>query len=142
MIVSILILLALYDSSRWGIQNFYTEFWNSLNMLIYAHFSKFTNNGFSLFVDRFWFFFSFLFHLVELHEVYQTSTQNFEILIWKLFTLYIYAKFVKNNNKCFFSFICQSFSIPFALYDSTRWEMQKFYTEFWNSLSMLIYEHF
>lgn len=36
----ILILFALYGSTRWGIQNFYTEFWNSLLMLIYAHFSK------------------------------------------------------------------------------------------------------
>ena len=47
----ILIPFASYDSTRWGIQNFYTEFWNSLNMLIYAHFSKIASS--SSFLTRF-----------------------------------------------------------------------------------------
>ena len=33
----ILILSALSDRAGWGLQNFYTEFWNSLIMQIYAN---------------------------------------------------------------------------------------------------------
>ena len=100
----ILIPFALYDSTRWGIRNFYTEFWYSLIMLIYVHFSKITKNASSpSFVDRFLFF---LFHLIELHEVHQTSTQFFEILARKLFML-IYAKFIQKSqiNGSFPSFV-------------------------------------
>ena len=53
----ILILFALYDSTRRGIQNFYKEFWNSFNMLIYAHFSKITSSSF---IDLHVFHFFFL----------------------------------------------------------------------------------
>ena len=91
----ILIPFALYDSTRWGIRNFYTEFWNSLNMLIYVHFSKITKIASSSFIDRFQIFF---FHLKDFHEVHWTSTRNFEILSRKLFML-IYAKFIKKITK-------------------------------------------
>ena len=88
----ILIPFALYDSTRWGIQNFYTVFWNSLNMLIYmyAHFKKITKiASSSSFIDRFLFFF----YLKEFHVVHCTSTRNFEKKIRKLFML-IYAKLI------------------------------------------------
>ena len=42
-------------------------------------------------------------------------------------------------SKCFFFAISYPISIPFALYDSTRWGIRNFYTEFSNSLIMLIY---
>ena len=46
----------------------------------------------------FWQILIFFFHLVELHKVHQTSTQNFEILTRKLFML-IYAKVIMINHK-------------------------------------------
>ena len=36
----ILILFVLSDRAGWGLQNFYTEFWNSLIMQIYANLFK------------------------------------------------------------------------------------------------------
>ena len=61
----ILILFVLSDRARWGIQNFYTELWNSLIMLIYANLFKFTKNA--SFLNWFWFG---LLYLVELSLVH------------------------------------------------------------------------
>ena len=69
----ILILFVFADRAWWGLQNFYTEFWNSLIMQIY---SKSTKNATSLFLGRFWFC---LFYLIGLGGGFKTSTQNFEI---------------------------------------------------------------
>ena len=70
----ILILFVLSDRAWCGLQNFYTEFWNSLIMQIY---SKSTKNATSLsFLGRFWFC---LFYLIGLGAGFKTSTQNFDI---------------------------------------------------------------
>ena len=71
----ILILFVLSDRAGWGLQNFYTKFWNSLIMQIYANlFQK--KNATSLFLGPFWFC---LFYLIGLGGGFKTSTQNFEI---------------------------------------------------------------
>ena len=68
----IFILFVLSDRARWGLQNLYTKFWNSLIMLIYANLFKITNkitkNASSpSFLNRFWFS---LLYLVELSLVH------------------------------------------------------------------------
>ena len=70
----ILILFVLSDRAWCRLQNFYTEFWNSLIMQMY---SKSMKNATSLsFLGRFWFC---LFSLIGLGAGFKTSTQNFEI---------------------------------------------------------------
>ena len=49
---SIFILFVLSDRARWGLQNLYTEFQNSLIMQIYANLFKITKNA-SSFVNWF-----------------------------------------------------------------------------------------
>ena len=84
----ILILFVLSDRAGWGLQNFYTEFWNSLIMQIY---SKSMINATSLsFLGRFWFC---LFYLIGLGTGFKTSTQNFEINYANL------CKFIQNQWK-------------------------------------------
>ena len=68
----ILILFVLSDRAGWGLQNFYTKFWNVLIMQIY---SKSTKNATSLFLGPFWFG---LFYLIGLGAGFKTSTQNLE----------------------------------------------------------------
>ena len=41
----ILIMFVLSDRAGWGLQNFYTEFWNSLIMQIYANLFKINKNA-------------------------------------------------------------------------------------------------
>ena len=73
----ILILFVLSDRAWCGLQNFYTEFWNSLIIQIYANLSKSMKNATSLsFLGQFWFC---LFYLIGLGAGFKTSTQNFEI---------------------------------------------------------------
>ena len=64
--------------TRWGIRNFYTEFWNSLNMLILGAFFK--NHKKMLLLPHLLTDFNFFFHLKDFHVVHWTSTRNFEIL--------------------------------------------------------------
>ena len=71
----ILILFVLSDRAGWGLQNFCTEFWNSLCKFMQIY-SKSTKNATSLFLGRFWFC---LFYLIGLGGGFKTSTQNFEI---------------------------------------------------------------
>ena len=47
----------------------------------------------------------------------------------------------KNNKNCFFSLISWPIFILFVLSDRARWRLQNWYTQFWNSLIMLIYAH-
>ena len=70
----ILILFVLSDRAWWGLQNFYTEFWNSLIMQIYSKSMK--NATSPLFLGRFRFC---LFYLIGLGGGFKTSTQNLEI---------------------------------------------------------------
>ena len=74
---TILILFVLSDRAWCGLQNFYTEFWNSLIMQMYANLFKINENATSLsFLEQFWFC---LFYLIGLGVGFKTSTQNFEI---------------------------------------------------------------
>ena len=73
----ILILFVLSDRAWCGLQNLYTEFWNSLIMQIYANLFKISENATSLsLLGRFWFC---LFYLIGLGAGFKSSTQNFEI---------------------------------------------------------------
>ena len=72
----ILILFVLSDRAGWGLQNFYTEFWNSLIMQIYANLFKI--------IEKFYFSISWpiliLFVLSDRAGWgLQNSTQKFEI---------------------------------------------------------------
>ena len=83
----------LFDKAWCGLQNFYTEFWNSLIMQIYANLFKINENATSLsFLGRFWFC---LFYLIGLGAGFKTSTQNFEIHYLCKF-MQIYSKSMKN----------------------------------------------
>ena len=125
----ILILFALSDRAWWGLQNFYTEFWNSLIMQIYANLFKKKNATSPLFLGRFWFC---LFYLIELGGGFKTCTQNSLIM-------QIYANLFKMKKKCYFSSISWPILILFVLSDRAWWGLRNFYTEFWNSLIMQIY---
>ena len=79
------------------------------------------------FLTRFW---QRLLYVIALGEGFRTSTQNFDLgLIWPL-TLILY-RYCKLATKYYFFAISNPISIPSALCDSTRWGLQKFYTEFW-----------
>ena len=81
-------LFVLSDRAWCGLQNFYTEFWNSLIMQIYSISMK---NATSLsFLGRFWFS---LFYLIGLGAGFKTSTKNFEIHYANL------CKFIQNQWK-------------------------------------------
>ena len=66
------------DSAWCGLQNFYTEFWNSLIMQIYANLIKINEKCCTSlsFLGRFWFC---LFYLIGLGAGFKTSTQSIEI---------------------------------------------------------------
>ena len=125
----ILILFVLSDRAWCGLQNFYTEFWNSLIMHIY---SKSMKNATSLsFLGLFWFC---LFYLIGLGAGFKTSTQNFLNFI----NYANLCKFIQNQWKML---LCHFLSILilFVLSDRAWCGLQNFYTEFWNSLIMQIY---
>ena len=65
--------VCLSDRAWCGLQNFYTEFWNSLCKFMQIY-SKSMKNATSLFLGRFWFC---LFYLIGLGGGFKTSTQNF-----------------------------------------------------------------
>ena len=76
----ILIMFVLSDRAGWGLQNFYTELWNSIN---YAHLCKFIQNQWKmlhllilLFRSGYWFC---LFYLIGLGGGFKTSTLNCDI---------------------------------------------------------------
>ena len=117
-----------------GASNFYTEFWNSLIMQIYANLFKINENATSpLFRSGFLFCLFYLIGL-PLGWGFKTSTQNLKF--------YNYANLCTNlfkiNEKCYFS-ISQRILILFVLSDRAWWGLRNFYTELWNSLIMQIY---
>ena len=94
-------------SRAWcGLQNFYTEFWNSLIMQIYsksmknANFSVISWSIMILFVlfDRAW-----------------CGLQNFYTEFWNSLIMQIYANLFKINEKCYFSVISWPILILFYL---------------------------
>ena len=120
----ILILFVLSDRAGWGLQNIYTEFWNSLITQIYANLFKINTNTASLFLDQFWLC---LFYLIGLGGGFKTTAE-----------LINYANLFKNNEKCYFS-ISWPILILFVLSDRAWWGLRNFYTELWNSLIMQNY---
>ena len=118
----IFILFVLSDRAGWGLQNFYTEFWNSLIMQIYANLFKINKKCYFSISWPIWFC---LFYLIGLGGGFRTSTQNFEIH-------YPYLCKFKINEKCYFSSISWPILILFVLSDRAGWGLQNFYTEFWN----------
>ena len=95
----ILILFVLSDRAWCGLQNFYTEFWNSLLMQIYSNginekcYSVISWSIMILFVlsDRAW-----------------CRLQNFYTELWNSLIIQIYANLFKINEKCHLSSIQKS----------------------------------
>ena len=126
---AILILFGLSDRAWWGLQNFYTEFWNSLIMQIYAN----------LFQKKCYFSISQrIFILFVLSDRAWWGLRNFYTEFWNSIIMQIYANLFKINEKCYFS-ISQQIFILSVLSDRAWWGLRNFYTEFWNSLIMQIY---
>ena len=95
----ILILFVLSDRAWCGLQNFYTEFWNSLIMQIY---SKSMKNATSLsFLGRFWF-------CLFLSDRAWCGLQNFYTEFWNSLIMQICANLFKINEKCHLSSIQKS----------------------------------
>ena len=125
--------VCLSDRAWWGLKNFYTEFWNSLIMQIYANlFRKSTKNATSLsFLGRFWFC---LFYLIGLGVGFKTSTKNFEIHYLCKF-MQIYSKSMKNATSLSFLgrfWFCLFYLIGLGV-------GFKLLQRFWHSLIMQIY---
>ena len=127
----ILIVFILSDRAGWGLQNFYTEFWNSLIMQIYANLFKINKKC----------YFSISWPILILFVLSDRAgwgLQNFYTEFWNLLMMQIYANLFKINEKCYF--ISWPILILFVLSDRAGWGLQNF-TEFLNSLIMQIYGH-
>ena len=131
----ILILFVLSDRAWCGLQNFYTEFWNSLIMQIYANLFKINEKCY--FSVIFW----PILILFVLSDRAWCGLQNFYTELWNSLIMQIYANLFKINEKCYFSVISWPILIPFVLSDRAWCGLQNFYTELWNSLIMQIYAH-
>ena len=129
---AILILFSLSDRAWWGLQNFYTEFWNSLIMQIYANLFKINKKCYCSSIS--W----AILILFVLSDRAWWGLQNFYTEFWNSLIMQINANLFKINEKCYFS-ISQRILILFVLSDRAWWGLQNFYTEFWNSIIMQIY---
>ena len=123
----ILILFVLSDRAWCGLQNFYTEFWNSLIMQIYANLFKINEKCY--FSSISW----AILILFDLSDRAWWGLQNFYTEFWNSLIMQIYANLFKINEKCYFS-TSQRILILFVLSDRAWWGLRNFYTEFWNSL--------
>ena len=128
---AILILFVLSDRAWWGLQNFYTEFWNSLIMQIY---SKSTKNA------RYFSISQRILILFVLSDRAWWGLQNFYTEFWNSIIMQIYANLFKINEKCYFS-ISQRILILFVFSDRAWWGLRNLYTELWNSWIMQIYSN-
>ena len=129
----ILILFVLSDRARCGLQNFYTEFGNSLIMQIYANLFKINEKCYFSVIS--W----PILILFVLSDRAWCGLQNFYTEFWNSLIMQIYANLFKINKKCYFSVIFWPILILFVLSDRAWCGLQNFYTEFWNSLIMQIY---
>ena len=85
----ILIMLVLSDMARWGLQNFYTELWNSLIMQIYANLLKINEKCyFSSISQR-------ILILFVLSDRSGWGLQNFYTELWSSLIMQIYANLFK-----------------------------------------------
>ena len=129
----ILILFVLSDRAWCGLQNFYTEFWNSLIMQIYANLFKINEKCYFSVIS--W----PILILFVLSDRAWCGLQNFYTELWNSVIMQIYANLFKIIEKCYFSVISWPILILFVLSDRAWCGLQNFYTEFWNSLIMQIY---
>ena len=120
-----LILFVLSDRACWGLQNFYTEFWNSLIMQMYANLFKINEKCY--FSSISW----PILILFILSDRAWWGLQNFYTEVWNSLIMQIYAHLLKINKKCYFS-ISWPILILFVLSDRAWWGLRNFYTEFWN----------
>ena len=128
----ILILFVLSDRAGWRLQNFYTEFWNSLIMQMYANLFKIN--------EKCYFSISWpILILSVLSDRAGWGLQNFYTEFWNSLIMQIYANLFKINEKCYFSVISWPILILFVLSDRAWCGLQNFYTKFCNSLIMQIY---
>ena len=126
-------LFYLIDRAWCGLQNFYTELWNSLIMQIYAHLFKINEKCYFSVIS--W----PILILFVLSDRAWCGLQNIYTELWNSLIMQIYANLFKINEKCYFSVISWPILILFVLSDRAWWGLQNFYTEFWNSLIMQIY---
>ena len=123
----ILILFVLSDRAWYGLQNFYTEFRNSLIMQIYANLFKIN--------EKWYFSISWpILILFVLSDGAWCGLQNFYTEFRNSLIMQIFANLFKINEKCYFSVISWPILILFVLSDRAWCGLQNFYTEFWNSL--------
>ena len=125
----IFVLFVLSDRAWCGLQYFYTAFWSSLIMQIYANLFK---------INERWYFSVIswpIFVLFVLSDRAWCGLQNFYTEFWNSLIMQIYSKSMKNAT----SVISWPILILFVLSDRAWCGLQNFYTEFWNSLIMQIY---
>ena len=97
----ILILFVLSDRAWCGLQNFYSEFWNSFIMQIYANLFKIN--------EKCYFSFSWaILILFGLSDRAWWGLQNFYTEFWNSLIMQIYANLFKINEKCHLSSIQKS----------------------------------
>ena len=123
----------LSDRAWCGLQNFYTEFWHSLIMQIYANLFK-INEKYYFSVISWPILIMFI-----LSDRAWCGLQNFYTEFWNSLIMQMYANLFKINEKCYFYGISWAILIPFVLSDRAWWGLRNFYTELWNSLVMQIY---
>ena len=116
----ILILFVLSDRAWCGLQNFYTEFWNSLIMQIYANLFKINEKCY--FSVIFW----PILILFVLSDRAWCGLQNFYTEFWNSLIMQIYANLFKINEKCYFSVISWPILILFVLSDRAWCGLQNF----------------
>ena len=92
----ILILFVLSDRAWCGLQNFYTEFWNSLIMQIYANLFKINEKCYFSVIS--W----PILILFVLSDRAWCGLQNFYTEFWNSLTMQIYANLFKIIEKCYF----------------------------------------
>ena len=114
---------------------FYTEFWNSLIMQIYANLFKINEKCYMYFSVISW----PILILFALSDRAWCGLQNFCTELWNSLIMQIYAHLFKINEKCYFSVISWPILILFVLSDRAWCGLQNFYTEFWNALIMQMY---
>ena len=105
-VISWPILIVLSDRAWCGLQNFYTEFWNSLIMQIYANLFKINEKCYFSVIS--WPI------LIVLSDRAWCGLQNFYTEIWNSLIMQIYANLFKINEKCYFSVISWPILILFV----------------------------
>ena len=98
---AILILFVWSDRVWWGLQNFYTEFWNSLIMQIYANLFKINEKCYFSISQR-------ILILFVLSDRAWWGLRNFYTELWNSLIMQIYANLFKINEKCHLSSIQKS----------------------------------